>query len=72
MMFGYAFGVKLSASQVKSLIQGKKTLVRGCKGREGKSFDAYLTPKGVKPYPGKGGKENFVFDFEIEFVKDKK
>lgn len=72
MMFGYAFGVKLSVSQVKSFIQGKKTLVRGCKGKEGKSFDAYLTPKGVKPYPGKDGKENFVFDFEIEFVKDKK
>ncbi|MCM1551446.1 MAG: DNA topoisomerase 3 [Butyrivibrio sp.] len=71
MMFGYAFGVKLSASQVKSLIQGKKTLVKGCKGSNGKAFDAYLTPKGVKPYQGKDGKENFVFDFELEFMHKK-
>lgn len=67
MMLGYAFGVKLSASQVKSLIQGKKTLVKGCKGSSGKSFDAYLTPKGVKPYRGKDGKENYVFDFALEY-----
>ncbi len=64
MMFGYVFGVKPTTAQVKSLLANKKTLITGCKNKEGKVFDAYFTPKGVKPY-----KDNFVWDFAMEFPK---
>ena len=41
MNVGKALGVTLSDSQVKSLLQGKKILVKGLKGKKG-SYDAYL------------------------------
>lgn len=66
MQFMYAFGVKLTITQVKSMLAGKKTMVKKCKGKEGKTFDAYLTPSGVKPY-----KEGFVFDFKLDFPSKK-
>lgn len=72
MNLGKAFGVMLSESQLKSLLAGKKTLVRGCKGKEGRTFDAKLKVKGVKSYTDKNGKEQFTFDFDIEFENKKK
>lgn len=66
MMFGYAFGVKLTTAQVGKLLAGKKILVKGCKGKENKIFDAYLTANGTKPY-----KEGYVFDFDLEYPQKK-
>ena len=67
MKFGYVFGVKPTTAQVKSLLANKKTLINGCKNKEGKVFDAYFTPKGVKPY-----NDSFVWDFSMEFPKKDK
>ena len=42
-----AMGAALTDSQVKSLLDGKKILVKGLKGKKG-SYDAYLIPEGVE------------------------
>ena len=47
MNVGKALGVTLSDSQVKSLLQGKKILVKGLKGKKG-SYDAYLIPESIE------------------------
>ena len=44
-----AMGALLTDSQVKSLLEGRKTLVKGLKGKNG-SYDAYLIPEGVEDY----------------------
>lgn len=50
-------GAVLSDSQIMSLPDGKKTLVKGLNGKKG-SYDAYLIPEGVKEYSHmKDGKE---------------
>lgn len=46
MNVGKALGVTLSDTQVKSLLQGKKILVKGLKGKKG-SYDAYLIPERI-------------------------
>ena len=57
MNVGKALGVTLSDSQVKSLLQGKKILVKGLKGKKG-SYDAYLIPESVEEFSyTKDGKE---------------
>ena len=48
MNVGKALGVTLSDTQVKSLLQGKKILVKGLKGKKG-SYDAYLIPERIGP-----------------------
>ena len=54
---GRAMGAILSDSQVKSMLEGKKTLVKGLKGKKG-SYDAYLTPEGLENFSyTKDGKE---------------
>ena len=40
---------RFSDTQMKSLLEGKKTLVRGLKGKKG-SYDAYLIPEGIEDY----------------------
>lgn len=67
-------GAALTDSQVKSLLEGKKTLVKGLKGKKG-SYDAYLIPKGVKDYSYiKNGKEvkGMQYKVKLEFPKKKK
>ena len=67
-------GAALSDSQVKSLIDGKKTLVKGLKGKKG-SYDAYLIPEGVEDYSyTKDGKEvkGSQYKIKLEFPKKKK
>jgi DNA topoisomerase-3 len=67
-------GAALSDSQVKSLIDGKKTLVKGLKGKKG-SYDAYLIPEGVEDYSyTKDGKEvkGSQYKIKLEFPKQKK
>ncbi len=71
MKFGWAMGTKLSEDQVKDLLEGKKILLTGLTGKNGKSYDACLTPKGIREfsYTDKDGKEvsGFQYDYELEF-----
>lgn len=69
MNVGKALGVTLSDIQVKSLLQGKKILVKGLKGKKG-SYDAYLIPESVQEFSyTKDGKEikGFQYKFKMEF-----
>ena len=73
MNVGKALGVILSDTQVKSLLQGKKILVKGLKGKKG-SYDAYLIPESVQEFSyTKDGKEikGFQCKFKMEFPKTK-
>ena len=52
-----ALGVQLSDAQVKSLLAGKKILVKGLKGKKG-NYDAYLIPESIEDFSyTKDGKE---------------
>ena len=73
MNVGKALGVTLSDTQVKSLLQGKKILVKGLKGKKG-SYDAYLIPESVHEFSyTKDGKEikGFQYKFKMEFPPKK-
>lgn len=64
-----ALGVPLSDTQIKSLLEGKKTLVKGLKGKKG-NYDAYLIPEGIEDFSyTKDGKEikGSQYKFKIEF-----
>jgi len=68
-----AMGAALSDSQVKNLLDGKKTLLKGLNGKKG-SYDAYLIPEGVKEYSyTKDGKEvqGFQYQLKLEFPQGK-
>ena len=68
-----AMGAVLTDSQIKSLLEGKKTLVKGLKGKKG-SYDAYLIPEGVEDYSyTKDGKEikGTQYKVKLEFPKKK-
>ncbi len=67
-------GAVLTDSQVKSLLEGKKTLVKSLKGKKG-SYDAYLIPEGVEDCSyTKDGKviKGFQYKVKLEFPKKKK
>lgn len=69
-----AMGAVLTDSQVKSMLEGKKTLVKGLKGKKG-SYDAYLIPEGIEDYSyTKDGKEikGSQYKVKLEFPKKKK
>ncbi|MBD5532826.1 MAG: DNA topoisomerase 3 [Lachnospiraceae bacterium] len=69
-----AMGAVLTDSQIKSMLEGKKTLVKGLKGKKG-SYDAYLIPEGTTDYSyTKDGKEikGFQYKVKLEFPKKKK
>ena len=73
MNVGKALGVTLSDTQVKSLLQGKKILVKGLKGKKG-SYDAYLIPERIEEFSyTKDGKEikGFQYKFKMEFPPKK-
>ena len=73
MNVGKALGVTLSDAQVKSLLQGKKMLVKGLKGKKG-SYDAYLIPQNIEEFSyTKDGKEikGFQYKFKMEFPQKK-
>lgn len=64
-----ALGVQLSDAQVKSLLAGKKILVKGLKGKKG-NYDAYLIPEGIEDFSyTKDGKEikGSQYKFKMEF-----
>ena len=69
MNVGKALGVTLSDSQVKSLLQRKKILVKGLKGKN-VSYEAYLIPESIEKFSyTKDGKEikGFQYKFKMEF-----
>ena len=73
MNVGKALRVTLSDSQVKSLLQGKKILVKGLKGKKG-SYDAYLIPQNIEEFSyTKDGKKikGFQYKFKMEFPQTK-
>lgn len=73
MNVGKALGVTLSDSQVKSLLQGKKILVKGLKGKKG-NYDAYLIPYNIEEFSyTKDGKKikGFQYKFKMEFPQTK-
>lgn len=56
------------------MLDGKKTLVKGLKGKKG-SYDAYLIPEGIEDYSyTKDGKEvkGTQYKVRLEFPKKKK
>lgn len=50
MNVGRAMGAALSDANIKSLLQGKTTLVKNLKSKTGKTYDAYLKPVGIEDY----------------------
>ena len=73
MNVGKALGVTLSDTQVKSLLQGKKMLVKGLKGKKG-SYDAYLIPQSIEEFSYmKDGRKikGFQYKFKMEFPQRK-
>ncbi len=70
-----AMGVTLSDKQITDLLSGKKILVKGIKGKSGKSYDAYLIPIGTEKYSYKDKKgntrEGVGFKYDLSFP-DKK
>ena len=74
MNVGRAMGVALTDAQVKSLLEGKKILMKGLKGKTGKTYDAYLIPEGVEDFAyTKDGKEikGTQYKFKMEFPQRK-
>lgn len=69
MNVGKALGVTLSDAQVKSLLQGKKMLVKGLKGKKG-SYDAYLIPEKIEEFSYTKDRKKikgFQYKFKMEF-----
>lgn len=74
MAVGRAMGVTLSDSQVKSMLEGQKTLIKGLTGKKG-SYDVYLIPEGIEDFSyRKDGKEvkGSQYKCKIEFPKKKR
>ena len=72
MSIGRIMGVSLTEAQVKDVLAGRKILLKGLKGRDGKSCQAYVTPTGTEKYSyTKEGEERsgVRFKVEMEFVK---
>ncbi len=73
MKFGWAMGTKLTEAQVKDLLEGKKILMKGLTNKNGKNYDAYLIPRGIREFSfkDKNGKEvsGFQYDYEMEFPR---
>lgn len=69
------FGKTLTDAQVKNLLMGKKTLIKGLTSKEGKTYDVYAVPKGITDYSyvGKDGKtySGKCFQCDREFPQRK-
>lgn len=68
-------GVSLSDEQVKTLLLGKKILLKGLTSKAGKKYDAYIIPNGIEDYSyGKDGetRSGKQFKFAMDFPKSKK
>ncbi|MCD7725867.1 MAG: DNA topoisomerase [Clostridiales bacterium] len=74
MNVGRAMGAVLTDAQAKSMLEGKKTFVKGLKGKKG-AYDAYLIPEGIEEFSyTKDGKEirGFQYKVRLEFPQKKK
>ena len=74
MNVGKAMGTVLSDTQIKSMLEGKKTFIKGLKGKKG-TYDAYLIPEGIEDYSyTKDGKEikGSQYKVKLEFAKRSK
>lgn len=72
MNVGRAMGAALSDADVKSLLLGRRTLIKNLKNKAGKTYDAYLKPVGIEDYSYvKDGSKisGKQWKFEIEFPK---
>ena len=72
MVLGRVLGVALTDAQVGELLAGKKILLKGLKSREGKGYDAYVSPVGTEEYSyTKDGEERrgVRFKVDLEYVK---
>ena len=72
MALGRVLGVALTDAQVGELLAGKKILLKGLKSREGKGYDAYVSPVGTEEYSyTKDGEERrgVRFKVDLEYVK---
>ena len=71
MKLGKALGKELNDDQVRKLLRGEKIYVKDIRSKKGKTYDAYLTPKGVSDfrYTDKDGQEKtgFRFDYHLDF-----
>ena len=70
MQLAKAMGKELNDSQIKSLLSGKKTLVKGLTSNKGKKYDAYLIPNGTESFSyQKDGetKTGHRYKFTMEF-----
>ena len=75
MSLSRAMGEKLNDAQVKNLLDGKKILMKGLKGKSGKTYDAYLIPDNIEDYSyTKDGKtvSGSQFKFKMEFPNNGK
>ena len=50
MNVGRVMGVALSDEQIKTLLSGKKILLKGLKSKKGSNYDAYIIPTGIEEY----------------------
>lgn len=64
--FGKAYGKELTKTQIKTLLNGKKILMKGLTSKSGKTYDAYLTPDGISEYEFNGNKK-YGFAYKMEF-----
>lgn len=65
------YTLKFSDKQVKSILAGKKVLIKGLVSKTGRKYDAYYKMKGVKEN-AYNGKISYLYDFDVEFPKRKK
>ena len=68
-------GVSLSDEQVKTLLLGKKILLKGLTSKAGKKYDAYIIPNGIEDYSYSKDEETRFgkqFKFAMDFPKSKK
>ena len=64
---GRVFGANLSDSQLKSILENKKTLVKGLKARDGKNYEAYLIPDGIQEYQYTDRDGNLATGYQIRY-----
>lgn len=67
---GRAYGANLSDEEMRAVLNGEKLLIRGLKGKSGKSYNAYLQAKGVEPYSyiNRDGMEKNGFQIKYEMT----
>lgn len=65
-------GVSLTDEQVKSMLSGKKILLKGLKSKKGSEYDAYIIPTGTEEYhytKDEEEKSGVQFKFMMDFPK---